>query len=180
MVFYFLASLGAVTRAFGDFRDPIYGVVTAILLGFVWQAFPRVPSWASWINWIFKWSCWLVFVGIVSAAHPVLQITFITLALWLFDRFGAAEVRGRYRALIYTGILYGLWWTVFFQLPVPYRWLTDLSNSYSQLISQVMSVPLILGPSAMAMDISLLAIASLMAVTLTSTLGEFPTVGNRP
>lgn len=166
MVFYFLASLGAATRAFGDFRDPIYGLVTAILIGFMWRAFPRVPSWAPWINWILKWSCWAVFVGIISAVHPVLRVTLLTFALWLFDRFGELALRGRFRTLVLTGILYSLWWTVFFQLPVPYRWLTDFSYTYSQIITQVMSVPLILGPSATATDVLLLGFCGLVAVTL--------------
>ena len=166
MVFYFLASLGALTRAFGDFRDPIYGLVTAILMGFMWQAFPRVTAWAPWINWLFKWSCWAVFVGIISSVHPIIGVTLLTLSLWLFDRFGEVAIRGRFRALVLTGILYSLWWTVFFQLPVPYRWLTDFSYTYSQIITQVMSVPLILGPSATAMDIFILGICALVAVTL--------------
>ena len=168
MVFYFLASLGAVTRAFGDFRDPIYGLVTAVLIGFMWRAFPRVSIWAPWINWILKWSCWAVFVGIVAVVHPIIRVTLLTLALWLFDRFGEPAFRGRYRGLVLTGILYSLWWTVFFQLPVPYRWLTDFSLAYSQMITQVMSVPLILGPSAAAVDVLLLGISALLAVTLVS------------
>lgn len=168
MTFFFLAALGAVTRAFGDFRDPVYGLVAAVMLGFMWRAFPRIPAWAPWINWVLKWSCWAVFVGIVSALHPVLQVSLITLTLWLFDRFGEAALRGRFRALVFTGILYSLWWTVFFQLPVPYRWLTDFSLWYSQIITQVMSVPLILGPSAMAMDLSIMAVCAMVAVTLST------------
>ncbi len=168
MMFFYLATLGAATRAFGDFRDPIYALLTAVFLGFVWRAFPRVPAWAPWINWILRWSSWAVFAGTIAAMHPVLRITLITVALWAFDRFGAPESRGRFRPLVLTGILYSLWWTVFFQLPVPYRWLSDFSLSYSQTITQVMSVPLILGPSASALDLLLLGVAALLAVTLVS------------
>ena len=156
------------TRAFGDFRDPIYGLITAVLLGFVWRSFPSVPAWAPWINWVLRWSGWAVFVGLVMAVHPVLQITLITFAVWGFDRFGATESRGRYRALVVTGILYAIWWTVLFQLPVPYRWLTDLSLSYSQIITQVMSIRLILGPSASGMDLLILGICGIVAFTLVS------------
>lgn len=168
MMFYFLASLGAITRAFGDFRDPIYGLLTAILIGFVWRSFPGVPSWTPWINWALRWSSWVVFVGMVSAVHPVIGVTLLTLAVWGFDRFGAAELHGRYRPLVLTGILYSLWWTVFFQLPTPYRWLTDFSLWYSQIITQVMSIGLILGPSASAMDLLILGLCSILAYTLVS------------
>jgi hypothetical protein len=150
----------------GDFRDPMDGLVTARLIGFMWRAFPRVTSWAPWINWILKWASWAVFVGVVATVHPVLRVALLTLSLWLFDRFGEPALRGRYRALVLAGILYSLWWTVFYQLPVPYRWLTDFSLGYSHILTQVMSVPLILGPSAAAMDILLLGICALLAVTL--------------
>lgn len=168
MMFFFLSGLGAATRAFGDFRDPIYALVSAVLLGFVWRAFPRVPTWTGWINWILRWASWAVFVGIIAAVHPVLKVCLITLALWSFDRFGASELRDRFRPLVLTGILYSLWWTVFFQLPVPYRWLTDFALAYSQTITQVMSVPLILGPSASALDLLILGVCAVLAVTLTS------------
>lgn len=168
MAFFFLAALAALTRALGDFRDPIYALVSAVLIGFCWRAFPPVPSWTRWINWLLRWGSWVVFAGVVAAVHPTLRIALLTLAIGAFDRFGEPAQRGRFRPLVYTGILYGLWWTVFFQLPVPYRWLTDLSLGYSAIITQVMTIPLALGPSASAMDLLLLGLCGIVAMTLTA------------
>jgi hypothetical protein len=62
--------------------------------------------------------------------------------------------------------LFALWWTVFFQLPLGYRWLTSWSFPYTHFITQTMSVRLSLGPSASAVDLLLLGITGVVGITL--------------
>ena len=150
MTFWFLAVLASATRAIGDFRDPIYSLVTAVLLGFMWRDFPAIPYWGKGINWLLRWSSWTLAVGVISWVNMPFKIVFATGILWLFDRYGPPERRGRFRALILTGALYALWWTVFFQLPSLYRLISQWSFSYTHLITGTMQKPLILGPSASA------------------------------
>ncbi|MEW5702737.1 MAG: hypothetical protein AB1792_10980 [Candidatus Zixiibacteriota bacterium] len=168
MTFYFLALLGSVTRAFGDFREPIYSLVTGVLLALLWRYCPPVPGWNRAINWLLRWSTWALAAGIIAAVDPVFRIVLITIAVWVFDRFAAPEVRGQRKALVLTGVLYALWWTVFFQLPLGYRWLTEWSFPYTHFLTQTMSVRLSLGPSASAVDLLLLGVVGVVAITIVS------------
>jgi len=169
VTFYFLALLGSVTRAFGDFREPNYALLTAILLGLAWRHCPPVPGWSKAINWLFRWSSWALMAGVIGAVDPVLRIALLTAAVWAFDHFGPPEKRGLYRSLVLAGALYALWWTVFFQLPLGYRWLISWSFPYTHFITQTMSVRLSLGPSASAVDLLLLGIAGVVGITLASS-----------
>ena len=169
MTFWFLALLAAMTRALGDFRDPIYGFLTAILLGFMWRDFPAVKSWGRVINLAFRWSSWALAVGVIGWMNMPVKIAMITAVLWSFDRFGAPEKRGRYQSLILAGALYSMWWTIFFQLPTFYSLISQWSFSYSHIITSVMQKPLILGPSASAIDLLLLGVCGIVAVTFAAS-----------
>ncbi len=168
MTFFFLAALGAVTRAFGDFRDPVYGFATAILVGFMWRGFPELPGFSKAVNWLLRWSTWALMVGALAVIPPVLRVTLLTGAIWFFDQRGGAENRGRWRALALTGVLYSIWWTIFFQLPFAYHWLTEWSYAYTHAVTLTMSTRLLLGPSASGMDLLILAICGIVAATLCS------------
>jgi hypothetical protein len=168
VTFFFLAALGAVTRAFGDFRDPVYGFATAILVGFMWRGFPDFPGFSKAINWLLRWSTWALMVGALAVIPAVLRVTLLTAALWFFDQRSPGEHRGRWRALVLTGVFYSIWWTVFFQLPIAYHWLTEWSYAYTHTITQTMSARLYLGPSASAVDLLLLGICGIVAATLCS------------
>ena len=166
MTFWFLAVLATATRAIGDFRDPVYGFATAVLLGFMWRDFPAVRSWGRGINWLLRWLSWALAAGVISWVNMPLKIVAATAILWAFDRYGDLERRGRFRSLILTGTLYSLWWTVFFQLPPFYRLISHWSFIYTHTITGAMQKPLILGPSGSAVDLLLLGICGILAVTI--------------
>ncbi|MBI3872187.1 MAG: hypothetical protein HY304_03810 [candidate division Zixibacteria bacterium] len=168
MIFYFLAVLASVTRAFGDFRAPIYQLITAVLLALLWRSFPDVPGWRSWINTLLRWSTWALVAGVIGVAQPLWAVLIVTACVWAFDLFRPIQMRGQSRPLILTGALYALWWTVFFQLPLGYRWLLKWSFSYTHFLTQTMSVRLWLGPSASAVDLLILGVAGILAFTIVS------------
>ncbi len=169
MIFWFLAVLAVATRAVGDFRDPVYAFLMAILLGFFWLGCPSVPSWGKKINWLLRWSSWALAVGLVAWADPPLKIAMVTAAVWAFDRYTVPENRGKNSAVVLTGILYGLWWTIFFMLPPLYHLMSQWSFGYTQVITGVMVKPLSLGPSASAVDLLLLGVCAILGVTVAAT-----------
>lgn len=169
MTFWILALLAAASRALGDFRDPVYAMVTAIALGFVWRDFPSVRMWGRGLNWLLRWSSWALAVGLFSWLNMPFKIVLATAIVWGFDRFGAPEKRGRFAALAVTGALYSLWWTMFFQLPPLYRLISEWSYSYTHMVTGAMQKPLILGPSASAVDLLILGLCAILAVTITSS-----------
>ena len=166
MIFWYLAILALLTRAVGDFRDPVYALLTAVALGFFWSGFPALPSLKRPVRWLLKWSSWAFVAGLLRFVDPPLSLVLITLILWCFERFGEDSRTPVSRPLLLAGGLYTLWWTVFFQLPPVYKLLTAWSHWYSTIVTSVMSKPLILGPSAMAADLVLLGICALVALYL--------------
>lgn len=171
MILSFLILLSALTRAIGDFREPVYGLLTLLALGFFWKACPRVPTWNRLINWLFKWSTLLLAAGLLRWAPPPLSLALATAVCWIFSRYAQNPNREILRPLALTGALYTFWWTVFFQLPAVYHLITGWSYGYTEWITGAMAGRLILGPSAAAVDLLILGICGLAA---TATLEGKP------
>lgn len=168
MALWFLAILAALTRSLGDIRDPFYALGLVVLAGFLWRSFPVIPSLGRVVNWLVRWSSWLLALGLLRAFGPPLSLVLATAIVWAFDYYGPAEKRGQARPLIIAGALYSLWWTVFSQLPTFFRWMSDWSFAYSQVITRALTRPLILGPSAFAVDLLLLGLCGIAGVLLCS------------
>lgn len=161
-----LALLALLTRAVGDFRDPIYAVATALALLHLWRRFPAIPSLNRAVHWLLKWSLWALALGVIRWADPPLSIGLLTLILWSFDRYAPPESGGELKPLVVGSALYTLWWTVFFRLPPAYQWLTEFSHGYSELLTSVMTRQLTLGPSAFAMDLLLIGLCVLVPLVV--------------
>jgi hypothetical protein len=174
MTLWFFAILAALTRALGDFRDPIYALGTAVLVGFLWRYCPAVPQWGRVVNFLFRWSLWLLALGLLRWFAPPLNIALATGIIWAFDRYGPLERRGTARPLVIAGALYTLVWTIFYQLPPFYHWITEFSYAYTELITTALVRPLILGPSASAFDLLLLGICGVFAITWCSQPRRWP------
>ncbi|HEX9750864.1 MAG TPA: hypothetical protein VGB22_06230 [candidate division Zixibacteria bacterium] len=166
MTFFYFAALAALSHAVGDLRAPIYALVSAVLIGFFWRSFPVIPQLGRGVNWLIRWSSCALAIGVIMAAGPVLRLVLLTVCAWGFDRFGQPDRRGASRPLVIAGAMYTIVWTCFFFLPVGYRWLLSWTFDYSQVVTQVMSRQLILGPSAQGIDLLLLGLSGIIGLLI--------------
>lgn len=166
MIISYFALLAALTRAVGDFRDPIYALLTAITLGFFWRYSPAIPAWNRTINWLFRWVSFALFAALLRWAAPPLALALASVAAWLFARYGDPATRAKAAIVALTGALFTIWWTIAFQLPEIFNLITTWSRAYTTWISGAMAGRLILGPSASAVDLLLLGVLAIAAITI--------------
>lgn len=172
-----LALLAILTRSVGDFRDPIYALITALVLMLLWRDFPNIESLSRPLRWSLKWSLWVLTLGLLRWFGPPLSLAVVTGVIWTFHRFRMAPDDQIRRGVVLASALYTLWWTVLFQLPPLNQWLTAISHGYSEILTTVMSRRLTLGPSAFAMDLLLLGVCALTALAVVPRTRRWQYVG---